>query len=237
MSCFRTGFKAIFVKDIVTELRCREVLPTMIVLGMLIVWILRIVCDVVSADAAVIGSAALWIALLFSATLAQQRSFEIERQQDCICGLLLAPVDAGTIFLAKMFVNVVMLCIFEIIIVAVVLLSFQLGVPHRWPALIAVLLLGNLGISSVGTLFSAIVGLTRTGGSLLSIIVLVVLMPMMIPAVFAMLTLFGGIGTEVGRCGVLALVGSFNAAVGYMIAFDAVFVTACWLLFGFAIKE
>ena len=150
---------------------------------------------------------------------------------------MLAPVDVGTIYLAKLLVNVVMLCIFEIIIVPIVLVVFQLGFPERWPSLIGVLLLGNIAISSVGTLFSATVQLTRTRGSLLSIIVLVILMPMMIPATFALLILFGSIPEELAGTGALAFVGSFPSAVGYMVAFDAVFVVACWLLFGFAIKE
>lgn len=209
----------------------------MIVLGMLIVWILRIASEASSISTTVIGPVALWIALLFSGLLAQERSFAIEQQQDCIDALLLAPVDAGTIYLAKLFVNIVMLCIFEVIIVPVVFLSFPLSVQDRWLSLIAVLMLGNIGISSVGTLFSAVVQLTRTRGSLLSIVVLVILAPMMIPATFALLTLFGIIGAEVAGSGTLAFVGSFNAAVGYMAAFDAIFVVACWLLFGFAIRE
>jgi heme exporter protein B len=234
---FWLSFKAILVKDIVTELRAKQVLPTMIVLGMLIVWILRIASEAVSMGVTVMGPAALWIAFLFSGLLAQERSFATEQQQDCIYGLLLAPVDVGTIYLAKLSVNVVMLCIFEVIIVPVAFLAFRLSIQNRWLALVGVLMLGNVGISSVGTLFSAVVQLTRTRGSLLSIIVLVILMPMMIPATFALLTLFGAVPAEVAGSGALAFVGSFNAAVGYMIAFDAVFVVACWLLFGFAIKE
>ena len=234
MNYFWLNFKAIFVKDIVTELRAKQVLPTMIVLGMLIVWILRIVSEAASIGDAVMGSAALWIAFLFAGLLAQERSFAIEKQQNCIDALLLAPVDVGTIFLSKMFVNVVMLCIFEIIIVPVVLLSFQLSLPDRWPALIGVLLLGNIGISSIGTLFSATV---QFSSSLLSIIVLVVLMPMMIPATFALLLLFGAVPEELVGTGALAFVGEFNTAVGYMVAFDAVFSVACWLLFGFVVQE
>jgi hypothetical protein len=42
---------------------------------------------------------------------------------------------------------------------------------------------------------------------------------------------------EVVGSGSLAFVGSFQAAVGYMIAFDAIFVVACWLLFGIVIEE
>ncbi len=234
MNYFLLNFKAIFVKDIVTELRAKQVLPTMIVLGMLIVWILRIVSEAASIEQTVMASAALWIAFLFAGLLAQERSFAVEQQQDCINALLLAPVDVGTIFLSKLFVNVVMLCIFEIIIVPVVLLSFQLSVPERWPALIGVLILGNIGISSIGTLFSATV---QFSSSLLSIVVLVVLMPMMIPATFALLLIFGAVPEELAGTGALAFVGDFNTAVGYLVAFDVVFTVAGWLLFGFVVKE
>lgn len=234
MNCFWLGFKAIFVKDIVTELRAKQVLPTMIVLGMLIVWILRIACEAAPASTAIIGPAALWIAFLFSGILAQERSFAAEQHQDCIYGLLLAPVDVGTIFLAKLLVSVVILCIFEIIIVPVVLLFFRLNPSNRLFDLILVLLLGNIGISAIGTLFSAVV---HFSGSLLSIVVLVVLLPMMIPATFALLFLFGAIPEHLAGSGALAFVGSFKTAVGYMVAFDAVFTVACWLLFGFAVKE
>ena len=228
------SFKAILVKDIVTELRAKQFLPTMIVLGMLIVWILRIVSEAASIQGTIMGPAALWIAFLFAGLLVQERSFVTEQPQDCIYGLLMAPVDVGTIFLSKLFVNVVMLCIFEIIIVPVVLISFQLRVPDKWLALTAVLLLGNIGISSIGTLFSAIV---QFSSSLLSIIVLVVLMPMMIPATFALLFVFGSIPEELAGTGALAFVGDFKTAVGYMAAFDAVFTAACWLLFGFVVQE
>ena len=237
MKYFWLSLKAVFVKDIVTELRAKQVLPTMIVLGMLIVWVLRIASEASIASRLVIGPIAFWIAFLFSGLLAQERSFATEQQEDCIYGLLLAPIDEGTIYLAKLFVNIIMLCVFEIIIVPIVLVAFELKVGDNWMALIGVLLLGNIAISSVGTLFSAIVQLCRTRGALLSILVLVVLTPMMIPATFSLLLVFGAIPAELVGTGALAFVGSFEAAVGYMIAFDAVFVVACWLLFGFAVKE
>ena len=237
MKYFWLSLKAVFVKDIVTELRAKQVLPTMIVLGMLIVWVLRIASEASIASRLVIGPIAFWVAFLFSGLLAQERSFATEQQEDCIYGLLLAPIDEGTIYLAKLFVNIIMLCVFEIIIVPIVLVAFELKVGDSWLTLIGILLLGNIAISSVGTLFSAIVQLCRTRGALLSILVLVVLTPMMVPATFSLLLVFGAIPAELAGTGALAFVGSFEAAVGYMIAFDAVFVVACWLLFGFAVKE
>jgi len=234
---FWLSFKAIFVKDIVVELRAKQVLPTMLVLGALIVYVLRLVSEAAESQTATIACGALWIALLFCGLLAQERSFATERQHGCMDGLLLAPVDTGTIYLSKLLVNVVILCIFEVVIVPVVLVAFQLSMPDNWPMLILVLLLGNIGISSVGTLFSAVVQLSRTRGSLLSIIVLVLLMPMMIPATFALLVLFDVMPDTVSGSSTLAFVGSLKTAVGYMVSFDAVFTVASWLLFGFVTKE
>ncbi|MHC4243298.1 MAG: heme exporter protein CcmB, partial [Planctomycetota bacterium] len=102
MRHFWLSLKAIFIKDIVTELRAKQVLPTMIVLGMLIVWVLRMASEAVLQSEDVIGPVALWIAFLFAGLLAQERSFATEQQQDCIYALLLAPVDEGTIYLAKL---------------------------------------------------------------------------------------------------------------------------------------
>lgn len=237
MRYFLLSFKAIFVKDIVTELRAKQTLPTMIVLGMLIVWVLRIASEAAMDTGTVIGPVALWIAFLFAGLLAQERSFAMEQQNDCIYALLLAPVDEGTIYLSKLLVNIVMLSIFQLIMVPLVAVLFELDFAGNLPALIGVLFLGNVGLSSVGTLFSAIVQLSRTRGSLLSILVLVILMPMMIPATFALLILSGAIPAELVGTGALAFVGTLKSAIGYMVAFDAIFVTACWMLFGFAIKE
>ena len=236
MRYFLLSLKAIFVKDIVTELRAKQTLPTMLVLGMLIVWVLRIASEAAMDTGSVIGPVALWIAFLFAGLLAQERSFATEQQQDCIYGLLLAPVDEGTIYIAKLLVNIVMLSIFEVVMVPLVIVLFELNFDNL-PALMGVLLLGNIGMSCVGTLFSAMVQLSRTRGSLLSILVLVILMPMMIPATFSLLILSGAIPAELVGTGALAFVGTFKSAIGYMVAFDAIFAVACWLLFGFAIKE
>lgn len=228
---------AIFAKDIVTELRSKQVLPTMIVLGILIIWVMRIASEPIASSMPTIGPVALWIALIFSGLLMQDRCFAVEQSQDAISALLMAPVDPGTIYIAKLLVNVTMLCIFEIVIVPMVILAFQLDFAGMWLQFIAVLMLGNIAMSSIGTLFSAAVRLTRTRVALLSIVVLVILMPMMIPVIFALLRLSGNIPTDHAGIGTLAFVGTLEASIGYMIAFDTIFTVASWLLFGFVIRE
>ena len=238
MKYFWLSFKAVLTKDLVAEFRSRQVLPTMLVLGMLIIWVFRIASEAVTVNMPVLGTTALWVAFLFAGLLAQERSFSSEVHQDCMDALLLAPVDEGTIYLAKLFVNIIMLTVFEIMIVPGVMIAFEITVSGgSLLSLITVLMLGNIGISSIGTLFAAIVQLSHTRGSLLSILVLTILMPMMIPATLALLILFGAVPAELVGTGALAFVGDLRSAIGYMVAFDAVFVVACWLLFGFAIKE
>ena len=238
MKYFWLSFKAVLIKDLVAEFRSRQVLPTMLVLGMLIIWVFRIASEAVSVNMPVLGTIALWVAFLFAGLLAQERSFSSEVHQDCMDALLLAPIDEGTIYLAKLFVNIVMLMAFEVIIVPGAMVSFGLKLSGgSVVSLVTILMLGNVAISSVGTLFAAIVQLTHTRGSLLSILVLTILMPIMIPATLALLILFGAVPAELVGTGALAFVGDLRSAIGYMVVFDAVFVVACWLLFGFAIKE
>lgn len=237
MKYFLQSFKAVLVKDVLIELRSRQVLPAMIVQGMLIIWVLRIAGEAASSSAPMIGPVALWIALIFSGLLAQERSFATEHEQDCVFGLIAAPIDEGTIYLAKLMVNIIILSVYELIITPIVMIAFKLSLVGNVGLFIGVLMLGNIGISSVGTLFSAVVQLTRTRGSLLSILVLAILAPMMIPAVFSLLVLFNTVPAELVGTGALAFVGTLKAAVTYMAVFDAIFVTAGWLLFGFVVRE
>ena len=229
--------RAIVAKDLVAEFRAKQVLPAMIVLGLLIVWILRLVSEAATIDTALMGPAALWIAFLFAGLLSQDHSFAVEQKQECISGLLLAPIDPGSIYLAKLLVNILMLCLFEAIVAPIVVVAFDLVDSLHLAELLGVLILGNIAISSVGTLFSAMVQVCRVRGSLLSILVLIILMPMMIPAVFSLLFALGAVERELIGTGMLALVGDFRSALGYLIAFDVVFVAAGWLLFGFVAQE
>jgi heme exporter protein B len=129
-----------------------------------------------------------------------------------------------------------MLCVLEAVLLPAVVMSFRLSVGS-WPLLLLVLLLGNVGISSVGTLFSAAVAGAGAAGSLLAVVVMVLLAPFMIPAVFAMLSLFGAVPARLAGTGNLAFVGSLRAAIGYMAAFDVLFVTVCRALFGFVVRD
>lgn len=217
----------------------------MIMLGILTAWVFRIATQANMADISVTAAAVLLVSLLFSVILASERSFAIEQQNDCISALLLAPVDGGDIYIAKLLVNIAMLCIFEIVAVPAVLILFDVDAAGRWAELVTILLIINIGISAIGTLLGCMVQGTKAANCLLSILVMVILCPMIIPAISALLALFGDIETKTAAGGTLAMsvvsevepVGNFRTAVGFLAAFDAIYVAVCWLLFDFVVRE
>jgi heme exporter protein B len=229
--------KAILIKDMVSEFRAKQLLPTMIMLAILTAWLFRIATEAAGVGTAVTAGVALLLAILFSAILASERVFAVEEQNDCISALVLAQPDAGDIYIAKLVVNIAMLCIFEIVTVPVVFVLFNVNMAGGWAAMVIVLMLYNIGISSVGTLLGALVQQTRVRSSLLSILVMAVFLPMMIPAIFSLRILFGGTDAPVVGGGMAVMAGNLRMLVGYMAAFDAIFVTVCWLLFGFVVGE
>jgi len=235
LNSFLNNVKAIFVKDLVSEFRGRQTLPVMIMLGVLIAWVFRITASEGTSDTSAIAAASLLVSLLFSAVLAAERGFAVEQENDCINALLLAPVEAGDIYIAKLLVGVAMLCISQIIAVPATIVLFGVDVNNNWFYLIVTLMLINIGTSGVAALLGCATEGTKAQNSLLSVLVMAVLLPVMIPSVFALQAIFGDINAKVIGSGALAMVGDFKRAIGFLAAFDAIFVTLCWLLFDFVI--
>lgn len=236
MRSFADTIKAIFIKDIITEFRSRQVLPAVIIFGIIIAWVFRIVSQSGTADSGSLTAAVLVVALLFAVILTGERAFAVEQQNDCISGLLMGCGDVANIYLAKLLVNVAMLCIFEIFVIPAVFVLFNISAGGRLPELIIVLLV-NTGVSSLATLLGCVVQGTKAQNALLSILVMAVLAPMVIPAVAALMALFGSWESADFGSSVLNIVGGYKRAVGFLAAFDVIFVTLCWLLFGFVVEE
>jgi len=228
---FLNTVSAIFVKDLKVQLRSRDLLLSMIVLGVLLAWILRIATGDIRTQTPAVAAAALLISILFSAILSSERIIAAENDNDCIRALLLSPADAGDVYIAKLLVNMTMLIIFEFVTVPVIFAFFRIIPAGRWAGLAAVIMLVNIGISGTATLLGAMTQAGRAANSLLSILVLVIICPIIIPAVSVLELLLQGAAAGPGF--------SAGAAyqIGFLVAFDAIFVTVCWLLFGFVLGE
>jgi heme exporter protein B len=216
---------AIARKDLLLELRTRERLVSMLVFAVLVAVVFSFALDPTIRTRGLLG-AMLWVTILFAGMLGLGRSFSLEREQDALTGVLLAPVDRGALYLGKFLANLALLLATELVVFPVYGLFFQAAFGDALGGLILVVGLASVGFMALGTLFSAIAVHTRLGDTLLPIL----LLPLMLPIV-----IFAAASTQrllVGRP-VEEVLGS----VRMLLAFDLVFVIVCTLVFSSVVEE
>jgi heme exporter protein B len=217
---------AIILKDALIESRTRETVFSLFILGVLILMIFNFAIDVTPSNVALVAPGVLWLAIVFSSSLALGRAFQVERDNGCMDALLLAPVDRGTVFLAKFTVNVLLLTVFELFLVPVFSFMYDVDLLPVLPGLSCVLIAGTVGLSAAGTLFALAAAGTRARELMLPLIILPLQIPLLIAVVQATAVVLDGQGiTSVGAWGNLIL------------AFDILFVTVGWLAFEFVAVE
>ncbi len=217
---------ALIWKDIILEARTRETLPALFVLGVLILVAFRFSLELRPEDVGRVAAGILWVAIVFAAMLALGRTFVIERDGGCIEGLLTSPIDRGSIYLAKLTVNTLLLLAFEVLLVPVFALFFDVPLFAHPLRLAAILAVGTLGIASTGTLFALAALGTRAREMVLPLLVLPLQAPLLIAAVQATdMVLQGSALDALGVRGTL------------LVSFDVLFVTAGWLLFEFVLVD
>ena len=86
---------AIIFKDVVIEMRSKESISSMLMFGILVLVIFMFGFAASSIDKAMIAAGTLWAAFSFSAILGLNRSLAMEIDNDCLQGLLLAPLGRG----------------------------------------------------------------------------------------------------------------------------------------------
>lgn len=218
------GAVAILRKDLAIELRGREGVTSLLVLGLLVLLVLQFALPEPSTPES--AAAAIWVAFVLAGTVGAQRGFLIERERNCLHGLVTAPVDPGTIFVAKLVGLILQLAVLQLFLLPLVVVFFNVSLLARPVALALVLLLGNVGFSAIATLFAAIAVRTRAREVMLPLLVLPLVAPLLIGAVQASGALLGGASaTDVS---------TWMQVLG---AFDVVFVVAGWLLFDAVIRE
>jgi heme exporter protein B len=216
---------AVAGKDLRLELRSRERLVSMLSFAVLVAVVFSFALDP-TVRARAIAGAMLWITVLFAGMLGLGRSFALEREQDALAGMLLAPVDRGALFLGKFLANLALLLLTEAVVFAVYGLFFQLSYAGALGGIALVVVLASVGFMALGTLFSAVAASTRLGETLLPILLLPLLIPVVIFAAGATQRLL------VGRP-----LAEVSGSVRMLLAFDLIFLIVCTLIFGSVVEE
>src|SRR6266446_3757744 len=212
-------------KELRTEFRSRELLTTTVVFILTIVVLFSFTFDPSVSESRRFGPGLLWLAFLFAASLMLQPCFLRERTNDTLSALRLSVSDPFAIFLAKLAANTLFLLFTQILLLPVFSILYNVPVLAAFPQLVLVMFMGSLGLSVTGTALSAISAQARMRELLLPLLLLPLLTPVLIASTEATAALFDP--EPLLRWDWL----------GFLLAFDVVFLTALWLFGEYLLEE
>ncbi|GHO75505.1 heme ABC transporter permease [Ktedonobacter sp. SOSP1-85] len=225
IKAFWLQVSAILWKDIRSELRSKQTWLSMGLFALLVLVIFNFTFDLRVENKAAVAPGVLWVSFIFASLLGLERTMSSEREQGSLDRLLLCPVDRKAIYLAKFLGNLLFIGVVEIVALPIYLALFNLHLAGGGPiVLIVIVLLGTIGIASVGTLFSAIASSGRGREMLLPILVF----PLIVPVVIGAIRLTENL-----------LMPQVNEPpwLGLIIVFDVIFLGVSMLAFQFVIEE
>lgn len=212
-------------KELRTEFRSRELLPTTIVFVLIVVVLFSFTFGATSEESRRFGAGLLWLAFLFAASLMLQPCFLREQTNDTLSSLRLAVSDPFAIFLAKVAANTFFLLFTELILLPVFAVLYNISVWQQFPWLLLVFFLGSLGVSVAGTALSALSAQARMRELLLPVLLLPLLTPVLVASTEVTVKLLE-------REPLVEWKG-----IGFLVAFDVVFMTALWLFGEYLLEE
>jgi heme exporter protein B len=217
---------AIVWKDIVAELRTKEMFSAMFVFAVLVIVVFNFAFDLRVSGERVrqVAPGALWVAFAFAGILGLNRAFVAEKDRGCLEGLLLAPVDHTAIYFGKMISTVLFMLIVEALMLPVFTAFF--GVNLFDLRLVFIIVLGTVGFASVGTILSAMTAQTRAREVLLPILLLPVAAPVLIAAVKATSGILDGL-----------TMAEISLWWQLLLAFALLYPAVAFMTFDFIVKE
>ncbi len=211
-------------KDFQAELRSRELIGSMGLFALLsvLVFSFALELDRIARTEAISG--VLWVTIVFASILGLNRSMAMERDQGNLDALLIAPIHRAAIYGGKLVGNFVFTLIIGLLLLPLMTILYNKSLIDGW--LVAVLIMGTLGFTTLGTLLAAMTVQTRAREALLPIVMLPVVLPLLLAAVKA-------------SSGILAAnpQDDWVQWVQIVAVLDVIYLTICVLLFEYVVEE
>jgi heme exporter protein B len=179
MSAVRAAW-AIARKDLAIEWRSRTALLTASLFAVLVQLVIVFGRDGATVSLTMLAPSVLWITIALSSLVALNRAFLLEREHGALEGILVAPVNRSAIFWGKWFANLVFVLAVIAIAFPLWVLFFNVEPTRTLYGVLGLGVLGAIGFTAVGTVFSAMTVRTRFAELLLPVLML----PFMLPPVF-----------------------------------------------------
>jgi heme exporter protein B len=224
----RTSFFAVVMsiirKDFQAEWRSRELVGSMGLFALLSVLVFSFALELDRVARSESISGVLWVTIVFASILGLNRSMAMERDQGNLDALLLAPINRAAIFVGKLVGNFVFTLVIGLLLLPLMTILYNVNLISGW--LIAVLVLGTLGFTTLGTLLAAMTVQTRSREALLPIVMMPILLPLLLAGVRASTAILNGTPQT-----------DWIQWVQIVVVLDVVYVTMCFLLFEFVVEE
>jgi heme exporter protein B len=222
----RTAIATLLAKDLRTELRTLQSVPSMVLFATTVYVIFRFGLDRTRLDGD-LAAGVLLVTILFAALLAVNRLFVAEREQGGFEAVRLAPVDGTALFLAKAAALVVYLVALELVALPVFWLFFLDGGSGLIP-LIPVLLLLNVALAATGALISPIATNSTARDLIGPLVLLPLIVPAMVVASSAAQRLLAAGGPDYDR---------YGTWLGMLGLYDLIFLLIGWAVFDFLLED
>ncbi|HEY4107174.1 MAG TPA: heme exporter protein CcmB [Polyangiaceae bacterium] len=183
---------AIFQKDLAIELSTGEVVITSGFFSLLVVIMASLSFFGGQANSQIVAAGVIWLSLAFAAVLALGKTWQRERDEAALDGLLVAPLSRSAIFAGKALGVLLFLSIVECVVIPVAALLFSLDLTQSGLGLICIGLCATPGIAASGTLFGSMTVRTHARDLLLAVVLFPLLSPTLLSAVAATRELLNG---------------------------------------------
>ncbi len=182
-SPFWTAVWAIVWKDLQIEKHTRQTISVMSMFSLATVIMFNFALEANLAAARQVATGLLWSTILLAGTLGLNRSLAIERENQTMEAVLMAPIQRGAIYLGKVISITLFTLILELILIFVFIIFFDK--PLWRPPVLLILFLGTVGYIAAGVIVTSMTIQTRTREVLLPVLLLPLSLPLVLPAAMA----------------------------------------------------
>jgi heme exporter protein B len=180
---FGTAVWSLVWKDLRIEQHTRQTLSIMVMFSLVTVVMFNFALSTELDAAREVSTGLLWATIILAGTLGLNRSLALERENQTIDAILIAPIDYRAVYLAKVISVSLFTLLLEVVLVFVFTIFFNK--PFWQPAVLLVLLLGTIGYVAAGVLITSMTIQTRSREVLLPILLLPLVLPLILPAAIA----------------------------------------------------
>jgi heme exporter protein B len=222
------GAQAMLVlrKDLAIEARSGEVVVTSGFFALLVVVLASLSLFGGPASARLVASGVIWLSVTFAAVLALGRTWQREREEGALDGLLVAPMSRSALYAGKALGVLGFLFAISAVVIPLSALFFALDLDRYGLGLMAIALVALPGVAASGTLFGAMTVRTGARDLLLAVVLFPLVSPTLLAAVAATRELLGGVP--------LSELGDYFRLMG---VFDLVFISGGLALFGTLVER